>query len=326
MAPLECHLYALEPQARERVWGGQFLQPADPPIGEEWVAYGPSRVKGGPCDGLSVDDLADRHGADLLGTTVTGRFGTRFPLLVKLLDCADWLSVQVHPNDEQARRMVGPNEFGKTEAWYFISTDAGAKIMVGVKPGVGRQELIEAIRDGRILEVARILDVHNGESLLVPAGTLHALGPGLLIYEIQQASDTTYRVYDWNRPPSTGRKLHIEESIEATQAVGPATLTSPTVSSETGSAIAAECAYFDLHLIQVGADAGAGAGAGIDADTGGRSFHLVTVIEGTAEIERGDERLTIGRFGTVLVAAGAGQYRIRAVGGPIKVLQAAVTD
>ncbi len=321
MAPLECHLYALEPQARERVWGGQFLHPADPPIGEEWVAYGPSRVSGGPCDGLSVDDLAERHGADLLGTTVAGRFGTRFPLLVKLLDCADWLSVQVHPNDEQALRMVGPNEFGKTEAWYFLSTSAGAQIMLGVNDGVTREDLVAAIRGGRVRDVAHLMDIQAGESVLVPAGTLHALGPGIVLYEIQQASDTTYRVYDWDRPSSAGRQLHVEQSIEVAAAVGPARLTRPTIPTGTDSTDSVDSRYFDLDLLRATEESGA-----FVADTHGQSFHILTVIEGAAEIEWGDERLALGRFGTALVAGSAGEYRIGAVGGPVKVLRAAVPD
>jgi mannose-6-phosphate isomerase len=142
-------------------------------------------------------------------------------LLVKLLDPAAWLSVQVHPNDEQARRMVGPREFGKTEAWYFLAAEVGAQIMVGVRPGVDGARLAAAIREGRILEVAHQVAVHDGDAILIPAGTLHALGPGLLLYEVQQASDTTYRIYDWDRPQSAGRQLHIEESAQVTLPVGP---------------------------------------------------------------------------------------------------------
>ena len=321
MSPLDRHLLALEPQPRERVWGGQRLRAADPPIGEEWIAYGPSRVAHGPFAGLTIDELATAFGRDLLGTTVASRFGTRFPLLIKLLDCADWLSVQVHPNDEQARRLVGPDAYGKTEAWYFINAGAGAQIMAGVKPGVTRDELVGAIREGRVLEVANILDVHDGEALLVPAGTLHALGPGLLLYEIQQASDTTYRVYDWNRPSSTGRKLHIEESAEVTQPVGPTELRHPVISGDTGTATALDCAYFKLDLVRV-----APGGAPLAADTAGRSFHLLTAIEGTAEILHEAERLVLGRFETALVAGSAGAYEIRAKDGPVVLLRAAVPD
>ena len=315
------HLFTIEPQYRERVWGGQRLRSASPPIGEAWIAYGPSRVARGGLAGRTVNELIAIDSAGLLGTAVAGRFGTRFPLLIKILDCADWLSVQVHPNDAQARRMVGRNEFGKTEAWYFLDADPGAQIMVGVKPGVSRDELAARIREGGVLEVADRVSVHGGEALLIPAGTLHALGPGLLLYEIQQASDTTYRVYDWDRPQSAGRKLHIEESVEVTLPVGPAELSHPLIAGETGSAAAVECSLFNLELIRVSPGGGP-----LQSDTKGRSFHLVTAIEGAAEIVCGTDQANLGRFQTALVAGSAGSYEIRSKGGPAALLRASVPE
>ncbi|HEV2764515.1 MAG TPA: type I phosphomannose isomerase catalytic subunit, partial [Pyrinomonadaceae bacterium] len=211
-------LYPLEPQYRERVWGGQRLKAADPPVGEAWVAFEESRVSGGAHAGRTVGELSDVYGAPLLGREVASRYGPRFPLLVKLLDCADWLSVQVHPNDEQARRMVGPREFGKTEAWHFLEVEPGATIYAGVKRGTTAEALAEAIRAGRVLDVCERFEVRAGETVYIPAGTLHALGPGLLLYEVQQSSDTTYRVYDWDRPAKEGRKLHVEESAAVADA------------------------------------------------------------------------------------------------------------
>ena len=110
------HLYVLEPQARERVWGGQRLKPQQPPVGEIWCAYGKSRVQNGAAAGRTVDDLTKDLSAAFVGDVVAERFPESFPLLIKLLDCADWLSVQVHPNDEQAARLEGPGYRGKTEA------------------------------------------------------------------------------------------------------------------------------------------------------------------------------------------------------------------
>src|ERR671927_1165823 len=209
-------LFRLEPQYRERVWGGRRLKAADPPVGEAWVAFGESRVAGGDYEGKTVAELSEEYGAEFLGGAAAERYGTRFPLLVKLLDCADWLSVQVHPNDEQARRLVGPEEFGKSEAWHFIEAEPGATIYAGVRAGTSKEELEAAIRGGRVLEVAEQLEVKAGETVYIPAGTLHALGPGLLLYEVQQSSDTTYRVYDWDRPASAGRELHVEQSVAVT--------------------------------------------------------------------------------------------------------------
>jgi mannose-6-phosphate isomerase len=261
------------------------------------------------------------HGPKLLGTAVANRYGSRFPLLIKLLDCADWLSVQVHPNDAQARRMVGPGEFGKTEAWYFLDADPGARIMAGVRAGVGGTELAARIREGRVLEVADRISVQEGDAVLIPAGTLHALGPGLLLYEIQQASDTTYRVYDWDRPQSAGRKLHIEESVAVTLPVGPEQLQHPRVEGETGTAAAIDCPLFHLELLRVSPGGGP-----LRSGTGGRVFHLITLVEGTAEIVCADERVGLTRFETALIAGSAGDYEVRSSGKPAMLLRASVPD
>ena len=321
MSPLDNHLFALEPQSRERVWGGQLLHPATPPIGEVWAAYGPSRIASGAHVGRTLDDLTAEYGAALLGSTVASHFGTHFPLLIKLLDCADWLSVQVHPDDEQACRMVGPDEFGKTEAWYFLSAATGSQIMLGVKPEVGEQELEDAIRGGRIRSVANLVDVQAGDAVVVPAGTLHALGPGLLLYEVQEASDTTYRVYDWDRPASDGRALHIEESVAVTRAVGPVETMSPRLPAGSGAVDAIDTQYFDVDLIGVGPDT-----KPVAADTRGRSFHILTVIDGEAEIVLGAEQAVLKRFESALVAGSAGEYQTRGIDGAARLLRAAVPD
>jgi mannose-6-phosphate isomerase len=319
VAQLDQWLFSLEAEYRERVWGGQTLRAANPPVGEAWVAYGPSRISNGPAAGRTLDEVVIEHGPALLGSVVSSRFGTHFPLLIKLLDCADWLSVQVHPNDEQALRMAGANEFGKTEAWYFLACEPGAQSMIGVKPGVTSEELATAIRDGHVLEVAEPLPVEAGQAVLIPAGTLHALGPGLLLYEVQQASDITYRVYDWGRPSSVGRKLHIDESVAVTLPVAHERLRRPQPNGATGSARAIECPYFDVDLLSVAPDGGP-----LAADTAGRSFHLLTVIEGGAEIRRGTEIVRLARFETALVAGEAGMYQIHGKDGPATLLRAVV--
>jgi mannose-6-phosphate isomerase len=318
MDALGQRLLILEPQYRERVWGGQRLRQSDPPIGEAWIAYGPSVVESGPHAGETLDALMASYGAALMGTAVARRYPARFPILIKLLDCADWLSVQVHPNDEQARRLVGPDEFGKTEAWYFLEADPGAGILAGVKPDVDRAALAAAIREGRLLDVAEPVEISSGDALLIPAGTLHALGPGLLLYEIQQASDTTYRAYDWGRPPSAGRNLHIEESVEVTEPVGPADRVHPEVTAGTGAASAIDCPLFDVDLVRVSRS------MPWASDTRGRSFHVITVTEGTAELACGEERVRLGRFETALVAGSAGAYQVRAVDERVSLLRATV--
>ena len=318
MNALGQRLLILEPQYRERVWGGQRLRRSDPPIGEAWIAYGPSLASNGPHAGETLDALMASQGTALMGTAVARRYPARFPILIKLLDCADWLSVQVHPNDEQARRLVGPDEFGKTEAWYFLEAEPGAEILAGVKQDVDGATLAAAIRDGRILDVAERVGIRSGEALLIPAGTLHALGPGLLLYEIQQASDTTYRAYDWGRPQSAGRKLHIEESVEVTEPVGPAHRIHPEVTEATGAATAIDCALFDVDLVRVSPS------MPWASDTRGRSLHIITVTEGSAELTCGDERVQVGKFETALVAGSAGEYQVSAIDKRVGLLRATV--
>jgi len=148
------NLLPLEPQARERVWGGQRLLPHHPPIGELWCAFEDSRISSGRQAGRTVGELTTDLGASFVGSVVASRFPGRFPLLIKLLDCADWLSVQVHPNDEQARQLEGTQQCGKTEAWHFIEADSGAMILSGTRQGTTPDELAAAIRTGRILDVS----------------------------------------------------------------------------------------------------------------------------------------------------------------------------
>jgi len=314
MKTLTQRLFPLEPQYRERVWGGRRLKAADPPVGEAWVAFGESRVRSGEYAGRAVAALAAEHGEQLLGREVFESYGSRFPLLVKLLDCADWLSVQVHPNDEQAARLVGKGEFGKTEAWHFIEAGPGATIYAGVKRGTSTEELETAIRTGRVLEVAEQLEVKAGETVYIPAGTLHALGPGLLLYEVQQSSDTTYRVYDWGRPASAGRKLHVEESIAVTDPRKEAVVHPAPQLSGPAAARALASPYFELEVLSPG-------GGALEADTRGETFHLLTLTEGEAELSCDGESVRLGRFETALVAGGTHRYRVR---GAARLLRASV--
>jgi mannose-6-phosphate isomerase len=316
-AKLNQCLFLLEPQYKERVWGGQKLKPADPPIGEAWVAFEQSRVCEGSQAGQTVAELTSRYGSEFLGTSVSNTVGSRFPLLVKLLDCADWLSVQVHPNDEQAARLVGRGESGKTEAWHFIEVEPGATILAGVKAGTTPEGLVEAIREGNVLDAAQRFEIHPGETVLIPAGTLHALGPGILLYEVQQSSDTTYRVYDWGRPASAGRQLHLEESVAVTNAHAGAVLTPPPVLIGTSFAPTVSCPFFDLEVAQIDI-------APLIGDTGGLAFHILTVMAGSVGVSCNGEHVMLGRYESVLIGGRAGEYHIRSEEGKAGLLRATV--
>lgn len=300
---LDQRILPLEPQYHERVWGGQRLRPSDPPIGEAWVAFERSVVTSGPASGQTLGELSESHGSAILGEAVARRYGARFPLLIKLLDCADWLSVQVHPNDEQAERLAGPGQFGKTEAWYFLDVAPAAQVLAGVEPSTTPETLARAIRDGRVLDVARRFEVHVGDTLFIPAGTVHALGPGLLLYEVQQSSDITYRVYDWDRPASAGRRLHLEESVAVADPRRSPRLTPAPDRRERGAVPVVACPYFQLEAIHV-------VDAPFDGDTRRESFHILTVVDGAIEVAREDERVSMSRHQSVVVAGSAGAYQI----------------
>lgn len=313
-------LFLLEPQFYERVWGGQRLKPSSggTPIGEIWCAYGKTRIQSGPAAGQTVDELVRDHGIPFVGHVVAKRFPGRFPLLIKLLDCADWLSIQVHPNDEQAATLAGSGHYGKTEAWHFIEAEPGAMIYAGTQPGTSAAQLETAIRTGKIRDVSRPIAVHAGETYLLEAGTMHALGPGLVLYEVQQSSDITYRVYDWDRPASAGRQLHIEQAVAVTDPNRQAIQTSTRETAEEPSSVAVACSYFALDVLNVD-----GAATG---DTEGRTFHVLTVKHGAVDVACGSETIRVETFGTALVAASAGQYEMRAAAGRASVLRARVPD
>lgn len=308
-------LLRLLPEYHHRVWGGRRLRPdADQPIGEAWIVYEHNRIADGQHAGRTLAELAGELGAALLGETVVAHTGTRFPLLIKLLDCNDWLSIQVHPNDAQAVALEGPGHFGKTEAWYVLEASPGAQLIAGVKPGVKPDALQQAIRNGSVLELVQHQAVRAGDTIFMPAGTLHALGPGLLIYEVQQTSDITYRVWDWNRPASAGRALHIEQSLAVTDpsATGQVRHLRPMLDTDAQQLVA--CPYFTLDLLASQAET-------LALDTHGQSFHALTVIAGRVVVESGDASVTLDRFESVIVPAASQLYQVRPLT-PARVLKA----
>ncbi len=306
-------LLQLIPQFHHRVWGGRRLDPAAAqPVGEAWVVYEGDRIAAGPWAGRTLAEAAAEAGADLLGAPAVARTGRRFPLLIKLLDCQEWLSIQVHPNDAQAAQLEGAGQFGKTEAWHILEAAPGARLIAGIQPGTSAETLAAAIRGGTVEACARYHAIAAGDTVMMPAGTLHALGPGLLLYEVQQTSDITYRVYDWGRPASAGRALHLEQSVAVTDPQAGGQLTPLPAVGPNGQAPLTACPYFELTLLAAEA-------APLAMDTRGESFHALTVIEGRALVRCGAEAVELGRFESVIVPAGAGAYTVEPRG-PVRAL------
>ncbi len=205
----------LQPQFHERVWGAHDLAPiysreiTGNPIGEAWLTGDDCRIANGPLAGKTLAELSREFGTNLLGEAAGNAI--RFPLLIKFLFPKDKLSVQVHPDDEGAARVGQP--CGKTECWYVLRADPGAQIGLGLKPGTTKAEVERAIRETRMEQLLNWIDVRPGDMIYVDAGTVHTIGPDVVIVETQQNSDTTYRLYDYGRP----RELHIEDGLRATK-------------------------------------------------------------------------------------------------------------
>jgi mannose-6-phosphate isomerase len=217
--------FATIPSFHARPWGGRAMADIvgkkipDGPMGESWEVSahpnGVSRVSGGPYDGTPLDELARAAGADLLGARVHTKYGGAFPLLVKLIDVNALASIQVHPNDEQARRLEG-YPFGKTEAWFILSRKPDASFFLGMVPGVTAESFRAALAEGTARSLLATPRVQAGDCVLVPPGTVHAAGNGVLLLEVQQSSDITYRVDDWDRVDEKGkeRELHLDKALQ----------------------------------------------------------------------------------------------------------------
>ena len=265
------------PLYMERVWGGRELAnqlgrnlPGTQPIGEAWEIVdreeAQSVVADGPLKGKTLHDLWTHHRAEIFGGR-HAKAGPRFPLLCKLLDARDRLSVQVHPPADIAPQLGGEP---KTEMCYFLACDPGSRIYAGLAPGATRESFAAALADGTVESKLHVLPTREGDSIFIPSGRLHAIGEGNLIVEIQQNSDTTYRVFDWNRVGLDGkpRELHVKQSMISTNFNDFA----PTLSHQSDGVIA-ECAHFRVEKRKIESPT--------TLNTPG-DFAIVTVVQGAA--------------------------------------------
>lgn len=299
-----------QPELKERVWGGRSLEQfgltlPEGRIGEGWMIgdhpNGTTKVMNGALAGLGLDQVREQYGREWFGTKGFSEKNGRFPLLIKLLDCEDDLSVQVHPNDDYER--LPPGELGKTEMWYILSAKPGAKIIYGLQPGVTRESLAEAIAGGRIMDALQEVPVFAGDSFYIPAGTVHALCSGVLVAEIQQNSDTTYRLYDYNRPGLDGkpRELHIEDSLNVIAYEGSgATRMKTDLRQPREWLTLAQSPYF---VTQKGLVEGAWS-----LNTSPDSFTIVIVCDGTGTVRWADGVLDLKPGQCFLLPATLGEY------------------
>lgn len=301
----------LRPELHSRVWGGRQLAthfgkslPTTEPYGESWEVHDSNVVENGAHAGQRLGDLVRQYGAELIGADYNPAQG--FPLLVKLLDAQDWLSIQVHPNDEQAQALEGDPR-GKTEAWIVLAAQAGAKLVTGVQSGTNRQQMAQAIQEQRLETLLVYSEVQAGSVLYMPAGTIHAIGAGIVIYEIQQSSDVTYRLYDWGRVGLDGkpRPLHIEKGVQVSnvESVPPISYHPPRAD---GVRLVAGPYFQTLQYVMQANDER-------HFQTHGR-FHALTCIEGSVTLIQAEHELNLALGESALVPACLAEYRLRGAG------------
>lgn len=300
-------------EMKERIWGGRALEQfglelPEGAIGEGWMISdhpnGLTEVVNGELAGSNLEQLRARFGAAWFGTKNGNEPDRRFPLLIKLLDCNDDLSVQVHPNDHYGKLPQG--ELGKTEMWYILDAKPGAKIIYGLKPGVDRAQLAEAIEHGRVMDCLQEVPVEAGDAFYIPAGTVHALCAGVVVAEIQQNSDTTYRLYDYDRPGLDGklRELHIEDSLNviAYEGAGAARMKTDAVQPNEWLTIATS-PYFIVQKGIVSSNKR-------ELSTSRDSFVILVVCDGEGELSWSDGSQPIKAGQCFLLPANLGTYAL----------------
>ncbi len=299
---------------KDYIWGGSKLKEEYgkktdlPKVAESWELSchkdGQSVVSNGAYAGKTLTEVIEQEGKAVLGRDCEGF--EYFPILIKLIDAKDNLSVQVHPNNDYALKVEG--EYGKTEMWYIVDCEPGARLLYGFEKEISKEEFAARIADNTLLDVTKAVEVKKGDVFFIEAGTLHAIGSGILICEIQQNSNTTYRIYDYGRVGNDGkpRQLHVEKAKDvtklcpATRDWKPAGLPQQLAGRE--ETLLASCEYFTVHEVKLDGRA--------ELLTGDASFVCYTCISGDAVIKTAQDEVSICKGETVFLPAGMGAYTL----------------
>lgn len=282
-----------------RPWAGARLGTVGTGVGELWLA-GPASVVDAGEGPTTLDELSAAAGEAFLGVQAMRLVGPRFPLIVKLIDAADWLSLQVHPDDALARELYGPNSLGKAEAWLVLGADPDTRLLTGPRYDLGEQALRAEIEAGTLgREHCEELLATPGDVLMLEPGTLHAIGAGAFVYEIEQPSDLTFRISDWGRPPVPGRILHREESLRAVRPDAHAIPVGHDWRLDDGKLSVRE---FRLEIEHLGGPA--------TRRPAGRSLEVVTAVGGPAQVTGDGWAEVLEPLETIVVPASVADYRI----------------
>lgn len=300
-------LLKLRPSYKDYLWGGHRLvekynKEFDGDIlAESWELSchpdGPSYVVNGSYAGKTLQEYIDLEGKKVLGNNCQ-KF-EEFPILAKFIDAKDNLSIQVHPDNEYALKNEG--QYGKTEMWYIMDCEEGAFLYYGFKKEVSKEEFKERIKTDTLLEVLNAVPVHKGDVLFIEAGTIHAIGKGIVIAEIQQNSNVTYRVYDFGRVGKDGKKreLHIDKAVEVTNRV-------PISRKNTCYPHVASCDYFTVDCLNMDGKLISNVKGSVNED----SFVSILIMEGEGTISCGGETIPYRKGDSFFMSAGSGEYEI----------------
>jgi len=303
-------LYPLKfkPQFKEKIWGGQHLKeylnkslPEDKKIGESWEISGIqdniSVIENGYLQGNNLQELIEIYMGDILGDRIYKQFGIEFPLLIKFIDANDILSIQVHPDDELARKRH--NAFGKTEMWYIIEAEKDAELISGFSKKIDKETYLKHLESNKLPDILNYEKVQKGNVFFIPSGRVHAIGKGIVLAEIQQTSDVTYRIFDWNRKDDQGkyRELHTDLALDAIDFNVYDNYKTPYKINPNKDSKILNCKYFNTNIIQFDET--------IEKDYNQLdSFVIYICLDGKIEITYNEtERLHIEKGETILIPA-----------------------
>ena len=315
------------PRAVEKVWGGRRLEtllgkklPGDGPIGEIWGVWDGLRISNGPARGTTLRELVGRDPTILSDTGPVRPDGGEFPLLIKFLDANENLSIQVHPDDGYARRVEGV-PFGKCEMWYILDAEPGAVVYHGTRQSLTREKVARALGDGSIVEYLARIEVHPGDVLINPPGTIHALGAGVVLWELQQSCDLTYRLYDWGRGADGGqaRPLHLDKGADVSNLDPPSLHTIQPIRRDDGALVLCACRYFAAELYDLD----------LPLEIAGTAprFEILTALGGGARLGSDDgARLDLRAGDSVLLPARNGPCSVTPTDPRTRVIRSYVPD
>jgi mannose-6-phosphate isomerase len=320
-------LYPLKfkPVYHDKIWGGNRLRTVLgkdygtlPNCGESWEVSGVegniSEVQNGFLEGNSLQELVEIYMGDLVGDKIYKRFGDEFPLLIKFIDAEQDLSVQVHPNDELSKKRH--NAYGKTEMWYVVAAEKGALINSGFNQEVTKEKYLDYFNQGKLSELLHYDEVFPGDVFFIPAGRVHAIGKGALVAEIQQTSDVTYRIFDYNRKDKNGneRELHTDLALDAISFDYRENYKTVYQSVKNSSSEIVSCEYFTTNLLEFDKE--------IEKDYNQLdSFVIYMNLEGEFEIEYEDGKVAVKKGETVLIPANLETFRLLPVSKEVKTLE-----